>query len=153
LRRRQYFMSRSAWSFVSFHAEISSTSSGNLKIRKWFSKLLSFHFGHLQIEKKIFTNLTSNRGLMSKIYKDLKKIIIKKSKQLNQKLGYKTKLKFLFFFQFFLIRYLFRLHFQCYPKSPPHAPPPTPPLCKCTTFSVSILLLRGIWVLSSFWLL
>ena len=27
------------------------------------------------------------------------------------------------------------------------------PLCKCTTFSVSIPLLRGIWVLSSFWLL
>ncbi len=28
-----------------------------------------------------------------------------------------------------------------------------PPLCKCTTFSVSIPLLRDIWVLSSFWLL
>jgi len=27
------------------------------------------------------------------------------------------------------------------------------PLCKCTTFSVSIPLLKGIWVLSSFWLL
>jgi predicted ATPase len=29
-------------------------------------------------EKKIFTNYTSNRGLISKIYKELKKIITEK---------------------------------------------------------------------------
>jgi hypothetical protein len=33
---------------------------------------------HLQIGKKIFTNLTSDRGLICKIYKKLKKLITKK---------------------------------------------------------------------------
>jgi hypothetical protein len=33
--------------------------------------------GNLQIEKKIFTNPTSNRGLITKIYKELKKLTSK----------------------------------------------------------------------------
>jgi hypothetical protein len=38
-------------------------------------------------EKKIFTNTTSDRGLISKIYKKLKKITSKKIKQPSQKWG------------------------------------------------------------------
>jgi hypothetical protein len=41
--------------------------------------------------EKIFTNLTSNRGIIPKIYKELKKLITKKTKEPNQKMGYKTK--------------------------------------------------------------
>ena len=41
--------------------------------------------------EKIFTNPTSDRGLVSKIYKELKKLITKKIH--NQKLGYRNKLK------------------------------------------------------------
>jgi hypothetical protein len=42
---------------------------------------------------KIFTNHTSHRGLISKLYKELKELTIKKTKQPNQKMGYKTKWK------------------------------------------------------------
>jgi hypothetical protein len=41
--------------------------------------------------KKVFINPTSARGLISKIYKELKKLITKKTKQPNQKMGYRTK--------------------------------------------------------------
>jgi hypothetical protein len=37
--------------------------------------------------EKNFTNPTSNRGLISKIYKELKKLITKKTKQPHQKWG------------------------------------------------------------------
>ena len=43
--------------------------------------------------KKIFTNPTSERGLISKIYKELKKLITTKNKQPNRKIGYRTKPK------------------------------------------------------------
>ena len=42
--------------------------------------------------EKIFTNPTSDRGLISKIHKELKKLINKKPKESNQKMGHKTKL-------------------------------------------------------------
>jgi hypothetical protein len=42
-------------------------------------------------EKKIFTNPTSDRGLISKIYKECKKLITKKTKQINKKMGYRTE--------------------------------------------------------------
>ena len=44
--------------------------------------------------KKVFTNPTSDRGLISKIYKELKKLITKKTKQSSQKMGYRTKPRF-----------------------------------------------------------
>jgi hypothetical protein len=44
--------------------------------------------------EKIFTNLTSDRGLISKKYKELKKLITKKTKQPKQKMEYRTKLRF-----------------------------------------------------------
>ena len=43
--------------------------------------------------ENIFTNHKSNRDLISKIYKEVKKLIIKKTKQPNQKMGYRTKLR------------------------------------------------------------
>jgi hypothetical protein len=46
---------------------------------------------NLQSGKKIFTNPTSHRGLISKIYKELKKLTIKEIKQPNQKVGYRSK--------------------------------------------------------------
>ena len=42
---------------------------------------------NLQIGKKIFTNPTSNRGLISKIYKELKKLITKKQTTQSKKWG------------------------------------------------------------------
>ena len=73
------------------------------RIHKWdLMKLESFckakdivnkknwHLGILA-KKKIFTNPTSNRGLISKIHKEPKKLITKKTKQSNQKMGYRTK--------------------------------------------------------------
>jgi hypothetical protein len=44
-----------------------------------------------KLGKKIFTNPTSNRRLIFKIYKDFKKLITNKTKQPNQKMGYRTK--------------------------------------------------------------
>jgi hypothetical protein len=45
--------------------------------------------------KKIFTNPTSDKGLIFKIYKELKKLITKKPKQLNKKkMGYRIKPRF-----------------------------------------------------------
>jgi hypothetical protein len=40
---------------------------------------------NLQIGKKIFTNPTSDKGLISKIYKELKKVTTKTNKQTNKK--------------------------------------------------------------------
>ena len=48
---------------------------------------------NLQIEKKIFTNSTSDSSIIYKIYKELKKLTTKKPKQPNQKMGYRTKLR------------------------------------------------------------
>ena len=39
----------------------------------------------------IFTNPTSDIGLISKIYKEFKKVASKKTKQTNQKRGYRIK--------------------------------------------------------------
>ena len=41
--------------------------------------------------ENIFINPTSGNGLISKIYKDLKKLTTQKSEQPNHKLGYRTK--------------------------------------------------------------
>jgi hypothetical protein len=54
---------------------------------------LKRQIGNLQIGKKIFINLTFDRGLISKPYKELKKVITKKKKKLNQKMEYRTKLR------------------------------------------------------------
>jgi hypothetical protein len=43
--------------------------------------------------KKIFTNSTSDRGLLPKICKELKKLTTKRTEQLNEKVGNRTKLK------------------------------------------------------------
>ena len=43
--------------------------------------------------EKIFTNPTSHRELISKVYKELKKLITNKIKQPNQNMGYRTKLR------------------------------------------------------------
>jgi hypothetical protein len=50
--------------------------------------------------EKVFTNSISDRGLISKIYKELKKLITpppkkkNKTKQPNQKMWYRTKMRF-----------------------------------------------------------
>ena len=41
--------------------------------------------------KKIFTNPTSNRGLMSKIHEELKRLDIKRTKKSNKKIEYRPK--------------------------------------------------------------
>ena len=65
------------------------------KTDKWnLIKLESFHKTNWQPtdwEKKIFTNPTSDRSLISKIYNELKKLITNKQKQTNKKA--KTNLK------------------------------------------------------------
>ena len=44
--------------------------------------------------KKLFINLTNDRGLTAKIYKELNMLTSKKNKQLNQKTGYRVKGEF-----------------------------------------------------------
>ena len=71
------------------------------RIDKWdFMKLENFYKAKDIVNKtnqqptdweKIFTNPTSDRGLISKIYKELKKLTTKKTKQPNQKMEYRTK--------------------------------------------------------------
>ena len=41
--------------------------------------------------EKNVTNTTSNRGLIPKVYKELKKLITKKPNKPNKKMGYRTK--------------------------------------------------------------
>jgi hypothetical protein len=43
--------------------------------------------GNLQIGEKLFINLTSHRGLISKIYNELKKLITKKKKEKKENLN------------------------------------------------------------------
>jgi hypothetical protein len=59
----------------------------------------------------IFTNPKSDREFISNIYKELKKLYLRISKN-------PIFIFFLFFFPFF-IRYFAHLHLQCYTKSPP----------------------------------
>jgi hypothetical protein len=49
--------------------------------------------GNLQTGK-IFTNPTSDKGLISKIYKELKKVITKTPNNPIKKMGYRSKLRF-----------------------------------------------------------
>jgi len=46
------------------------------------------------LEKKIFTNPTSDRGLISKIYRELKKLAFKNIKRHNQKWGIELNQEF-----------------------------------------------------------
>jgi hypothetical protein len=48
--------------------------------------------GNLQVgKKKVFTNPTFNRGLISKIYKGLKKLTSKETQITQLKMGYRAK--------------------------------------------------------------
>jgi hypothetical protein len=44
-----------------------------------------------RLEKKIFANPTSDRGLISKIYKELKKLTLQKNQITQLKMGYRAK--------------------------------------------------------------
>ena len=75
------------------------------KINKWdLIKLISFHTAKETINKmkrqpteweKIFTNDVTDKGLISKIYKQLMQLNIRKNKQPNQKMGRRSKQTFL----------------------------------------------------------
>jgi hypothetical protein len=53
-------------------------------------KLATYRFGG----GEGFTNPISDRGLISKIYKELKKLTTTKTKQSNKKMGYSAKQRF-----------------------------------------------------------
>jgi len=65
-----------------------------MKLKRYCTAKDIEQIGNLQIGKKIFSNPISNRGLISEIYKELKKLTSKKPKQLNQKLGIKLNQEF-----------------------------------------------------------
>jgi hypothetical protein len=78
--------------------------------------------------EKIFTNPISDRRLISKIYKELKKLTTK-NQITHQKLEH-FQLSFYSFIHSFIIRYFLYIHFKCYPESslyPPSALLPYPP--------------------------
>ena len=74
-------------------------------IEKWdFMKLQSFCKAKDTVKKtkwqptnweKIFTHPTSDRGLISKVYKELKKLDTTESNNLIKKMGYRAKQKVL----------------------------------------------------------
>jgi hypothetical protein len=53
--------------------------------------MLIGQISNLQIEKKIFTNTSLVRGLMSKIYKDLKKLSLPNPQITQLKMRYRAK--------------------------------------------------------------